>query len=86
MYVGDADENNHGTGNMSLGFIKGFSLKEGAIAGTVAHDSHNIATVGTTPEEIFQVEKAIEKNKGSLIVIKKMERSLRHYHYHYSDY
>jgi adenine deaminase len=68
VLYGAVVERHHGTGNVGLGFIKGFNLKEGAIAGTVAHDSHNIVTVGTTPEEIFQAVKAIKKNNGGLIV------------------
>ncbi len=73
VLYGAVVERHHGTGNIGLGFIKGFNLKEGAIAGTVAHDSHNIATVGTTPEEIFQAIKAIEKNNGGLITVKNGE-------------
>ena len=73
VLYGAVVERHHGTGNIGLGFIKGFNLKEGSIAGTVAHDSHNIVTVGTTPEEIFQAVKAIEKNKGGLVVVKNGE-------------
>ena len=39
-------ERHHATGNIGLGFIKGFGLQRGAIAGTVAHDHHNLAVIG----------------------------------------
>ncbi len=70
VLYGAVVERYHGTGNVGLGFIKGFNLKEGAVAGTIAHDSHNIVVVGTTPAEIFQTVKVIEKNDGGLVVVK----------------
>jgi adenine deaminase len=43
----------HGkTGNIGLGFVKGFGLKTGALASSVAHDSHNIIVVGTNDEDM----------------------------------
>jgi adenine deaminase len=39
-------ERHRGTGNVGLGFIQGFGLKTGAIAGTVAHDHHNLVVIG----------------------------------------
>ncbi len=39
-------ERHHGTGNIAFGFVNGFGLKKGAIASTVAHDSHNIIVTG----------------------------------------
>jgi len=45
-------ERHHGTGNIGLGFVKGFGLKTGAVASSVAHDSHNIVVVGTSGEEM----------------------------------
>lgn len=40
-------ERHKATGNIGLGFVKGFGLKSGAIASTVAHDSHNMIVIGT---------------------------------------
>jgi adenine deaminase len=48
-----------------VGFIKNFKLKKGAIAGSIAHDSHNIIAIGTTDQEIvFAINKVIENSGG----------------------
>lgn len=52
-------ERHKGTGNIGLGFVKGFGLYKGAIATTIAHDSHNIIAVGTDDNMIFKVIKKI---------------------------
>jgi adenine deaminase len=48
--------------------IKGFGLKKGAIASTVAHDSHNIICVGTSAEEMCIAVNALVKSKGGIVV------------------
>ncbi len=53
----------------SIGFIKNFGLKKGAIASSVAHDSHNIIVVGTTDEEICKAVNLIIKNRGGICAI-----------------
>jgi adenine deaminase len=54
-----------------VGFIKNIGLKEGAIAGSIAHDSHNIIAIGTTDEEIvFAINKVIE-NSGGIVACNK---------------
>lgn len=50
----------------SVAFIKNFRLKEGAIASSVAHDSHNIIAVGVSDEDICRAVNLIVKNKGGL--------------------
>jgi adenine deaminase len=50
----------------AVGFIKGFGLKKGAIAASVAHDSHNIISVGTSDDEIVEAVNTIIKMKGGL--------------------
>ncbi|OJU80518.1 MAG: adenine deaminase [Chlamydia sp. 32-24] len=50
----------------SLGFVKNFGLKSGAIASCVAHDSHNIVAVGVDDESICQAVNAIIENKGGI--------------------
>jgi adenine deaminase len=50
------------------GFIKGFKLKEGAFASSVAHDSHNIIAVGTNDDDIVKAINEIIKHKGGLSV------------------
>ncbi len=51
-----------------VGFIKGYGLKKGSIASTVAHDSHNIIAVGVTDDAIVGVIKRIQQLKGGLVV------------------
>ncbi len=60
-------ERHKGTGNIGLGLVKGFGLKKGAIASTIAHDSHNIVVVGTNDADIFAAVKAIEQMQGGLV-------------------
>ncbi|HNW57851.1 MAG TPA: adenine deaminase C-terminal domain-containing protein, partial [Bacteroidales bacterium] len=51
-----------------VGFIKGFRLKKGAFASSVAHDSHNIISIGTNDKDIVKAVNEIIKNKGGLAV------------------
>ncbi|NAS12447.1 adenine deaminase [Poritiphilus flavus] len=50
----------------AVGFIKNFGLKKGAIASSVAHDSHNIIAVGTTDEALCEAVNLIIQNKGGI--------------------
>ncbi|RNA67051.1 adenine deaminase [Alteribacter keqinensis] len=60
----------HGkTRNIGLGIVKGLGLKNGAIATTIAHDSHNIIAVGTSGRDILQAVRKIEKDQGGLTVV-----------------
>ena len=52
----------------AVAFIKGFGLKYGALASTVAHDSHNVVAVGVTDEELADVINAVIETKGGLSV------------------
>lgn len=52
----------------SVGFIRGFGLTRGAIASTIAHDSHNIIAVGCSDQEIIRAIMALEKLHGGLCV------------------
>jgi adenine deaminase len=61
-------ERHKATGNIGVGIVRGFGLKSGAIASTVAHDSHNIVAVGTSDEDILAAVKAIEQMQGGLVV------------------
>ncbi|WP_067149086.1 adenine deaminase [Methanobrevibacter olleyae] len=63
--------NRYGGGNISNGFIKGFNLKKGAIASSVAHDSHNIVVIGTNPEDMACAVNLIRENQGGLAVVSK---------------
>jgi adenine deaminase len=50
----------------ALGLVKGFGLRKGAIASSVAHDSHNIVVVGVTDEDICNAVNAVITNRGGL--------------------
>ena len=61
-------ERHHATGNVGIGLVKGFGLKRGALATSVAHDSHNIVVVGVDDGDIFAAIKEVERNQGGLAV------------------
>ena len=61
-------ERHKATGNIGLGLVMGFGLKKGALASSIAHDSHNIVAVGTSDEDIFTAVKEIERLNGGLVV------------------
>jgi adenine deaminase len=60
-------ERHKATGNIGLGFVKGFGLKNGALGSSIAHDSHNIIVVGTNDDDIFAAVKEIERLHGGLV-------------------
>jgi len=51
-----------------VGFVQNFNLKKGAIAGSIAHDSHNIIAIGTNDNDLVQVINAIIESKGGIAV------------------
>lgn len=57
------------TGNVGIGLVKGFCLKRGALVSSVAHDSHNIITVGTDDGDIYAGIKEVERLQGGLAVV-----------------
>ncbi len=61
-------ERHKGTGNTGKGFVRGFGLKRGAIASSVAHDSHNIIIVGTNDEDMIAAIEAVVKMNGGFAV------------------
>ena len=61
-------ERHKATGNTGLGIVKGFKFKSGAIASTIAHDSHNIVAVGTSDKDILAAIRTIEEMQGGLAV------------------
>jgi len=58
--------NRYSKAEPAIGFIKNFNLRKGAIASSVAHDSHNIVAVGTTDEEICEAINLIIKEEGGV--------------------
>ena len=63
-------ERHRATGNIGKGFVKGFNLKCGAIASTVAHDSHNMIVVGTNDYDMYTAAVALIKSQGGKVVVK----------------
>ncbi|WP_300379473.1 adenine deaminase [Clostridium sp.] len=63
-------ERHHNTGNIGLGVIRGLNLKQGAIATTVSHDSHNLITCGTNDSDILFAIEELRKLNGGIIVVK----------------
>ncbi|MFH1560933.1 MAG: adenine deaminase [Chloroflexota bacterium] len=61
-------ERHHATGNIGIGLVKGFGLKNGALATSVAHDSHNIVVAGVSDDDIYAAIKEVEGNQGGLAV------------------
>ncbi len=59
-------ERHRGTGNIGVGFVHGFGLKRGAIASSVAHDSHNIIVIGTTDTDMEAAVREVIKFGGGL--------------------
>lgn len=62
-------ERHKATGNIGLGFVKGFGLKSGAIASTVAHDSHNMIVIGTNDEDMYLAAVELVKSQGGKIIV-----------------
>jgi adenine deaminase len=66
-------ERHHGTGNVAVGLLSGYGIKTGAIALSIAHDSHNIIVVGTNDGDMtFAVEELI-KQKGGIVLVNNRE-------------
>ena len=63
-------ERHHMTGNVACGFLKGYGIKEGAVALSIAHDSHNIIVVGVNDEEMEFAVKALVEQEGGIVLVK----------------
>lgn len=61
-------ERHKATGNVGVGLVTGFGLKYGALASSIAHDSHNIVAVGTSDDDIIEAVREIERLQGGLVV------------------
>jgi adenine deaminase len=60
----------HGkNGNVGLGFVRGFGMRRGAIASSVAHDSHNVIIVGVDDDDMLAALKAVEALDGGQVVV-----------------
>lgn len=61
-------ERHRGTGNVGVGFVRGFGLRHGALASTVGHDSHNLAVVGTNDGDMVVAARALADAGGGQCV------------------
>lgn len=62
-------ERHRGTGNVGHGLVKGFGLRQGALASSVAHDSHNIVAVGMSAEELLLAVETVRRMRGGQAVV-----------------
>lgn len=67
-------ERHHASGNIGLGLVKGYvregSTLNGAIASTIAHDSHNIVVIGDNDEDMYTAIRAIEQMQGGVVLVR----------------
>ena len=66
-------ERHHNTGHIGIGFITGYGIKRGAIATSVAHDSHNLIVIGACDEDIATAAEAVRQMNGGLVVVENGE-------------
>ena len=62
-------ERHRATGNVGVGFVRGFKLKAGALGSTVAHDAHNVVVVGANDADIAQAVEELERMRGGQVAV-----------------
>jgi adenine deaminase len=62
-------ERHKATGNIGLGLVRGFGLRKGALASSIAHDAHNIVAIGTSDADLYLAIKEVERLEGGLVVV-----------------
>ncbi|HEU0003529.1 MAG TPA: adenine deaminase [Ktedonobacteraceae bacterium] len=62
-------ERHHASGNVGLGLVKGFGLRKGAIASSVAHDAHNLVIAGVSDDDILMAARALEEMGGGFVCV-----------------
>jgi adenine deaminase len=62
-------ERHHASGRVGLGLVKGFGLRKGAIASSVAHDAHNIVIAGVSDSDILRAVRALEEIGGGFACV-----------------
>ncbi len=62
-------ERHHHTGHIGIGYLKGYGLRSGAVATSVAHDSHNIICVGASDEDMALAANRVAENHGGIVVV-----------------
>jgi adenine deaminase len=63
-------ERHRATGNVGVGFVRGFKLKAGALGSTVAHDAHNVVVAGTNDADIGRTIEELERMQGGQVAVK----------------
>lgn len=63
-------ERHQSTGNVAVGFLKGYGIREGAVALSIAHDSHNIIVVGVSDEEMAFAVEQLRLQQGGIVLVK----------------
>jgi adenine deaminase len=62
-------ERHRATGNVGVGFVRGFKLRHGAIGSTVAHDAHNVVVAGTNDADIIKVIEELQRLQGGQVAV-----------------
>ncbi len=62
-------ERHKNTGHIGIGYLKGYGLRSGAVATSVAHDSHNIICVGANDADMALASNRVADNKGGIVVV-----------------
>ena len=61
-------ERHKNTGHIGIGFIKGYGIRQGAIASSIGHDSHNIIVVGVNDEDMALAVNTVKNNNGGIAI------------------
>lgn len=62
-------ERHHNTGHIGVGFLQGYGIRRGAVATSVAHDSHNLIVAGCSEEDIAAAANAVREMGGGLVIV-----------------
>jgi adenine deaminase len=62
-------ERHLGTGRVGLGLVRGFGLRSGALASTVAHDAHNVVVVGVKDDDMLRAVRRLSDTGGGVVVV-----------------
>ena len=69
LYLIAVLERHHGTGHVGLGLLRGYGLQRGAAATTVAHDSHNLIVIGTSPRDMLVAANELVRVQGGYTLV-----------------
>jgi adenine deaminase len=62
-------ERHHASGHMGLGFVKGFGMRKGALASSVAHDAHNVIAAGVDDKDLLMAIHTVVQAGGGMAVV-----------------